>query len=128
MLTEYGGPWEEAWEGGSLKSSFEQDQVTWHANNWGEIVGNSYKGNGEGNSIGGIVVHWLDRWWEHGDWCTQDEGDNGGLKDNDAVCIACHSRATVSLVNSALATHNDSAGTIYITNGTTVTDWMYDDA
>ena len=54
--------------------------------------------------------------------------DNGGLKDNDAVCIACHSRAVVSLAGSSLGTHNASTGIIYITNGTSVTDWMYADS
>ena len=56
-------------------------------------------------------------------------GDNGGLADNDAVCIACHSRVAVSVAGSSLGTHNDSAnqGTIYITNGTAITDWMYSD-
>ena len=53
--------------------------------------------------------------------------DNGGLKDNDAACIACHSRAVVSLAGSSLGNHNASTGIIYITNGTEVTDWMYDD-
>jgi len=53
--------------------------------------------------------------------------DNGGLNDNDAVCIACHSRAVVDVRFSSLGTHNASTGTIYITNGTTVTNWMYDD-
>ena len=52
-------------------------------------------------------------------------GSNGGLQDEDAVCIACHSRVTVSIAGSSLGTHNASVGTIYITNGTTVTDWMY---
>ena len=55
-------------------------------------------------------------------------GDNGGLADNDAVCIACHSRAVVSLAGSSLGTHNASTGTIYITNGTAVTNWMYADS
>ena len=57
-------------------------------------------------------------------------GDNGGLADDDAVCIACHSRAIVSLAGSSLGEHNNSAngGIIYITNGTTVTNWMYDDS
>ncbi len=79
MLTEYGGPWEEAWEGGQLKDSFEDEQYTWHKNCWEEIVYNSYNGSGIGNSIGGTVVHWLDRWHEHGGISTQDEGDNGGI-------------------------------------------------
>ena len=51
--------------------------------------------------------------------------NNGGLDDDDAVCIACHARVTVSLAGSSLGTHNASTGTIYITNGTTTTDWMY---
>ncbi|HJH29621.1 MAG TPA: hypothetical protein C5S51_08010 [Methanosarcinaceae archaeon] len=54
--------------------------------------------------------------------------DNGGLKDEDATCIACHSRAVVSLAGSSLGNHNASTGIIYITNGTEVTNWMYDDA
>ena len=53
--------------------------------------------------------------------------DNGGLNDNDAVCIACHSRAVVNVQYSSLGTHNDSTGIIYITNGTEITEWMYDD-
>ena len=55
-------------------------------------------------------------------------GDNGGLADNDAVCIACHTRAVVSLAGSSLGTHNASSGIIYITNGTSTTEWMYSDA
>ena len=54
--------------------------------------------------------------------------DNGGLKDDDATCIACHSRAVVSLAGSSLGEHNASTGIIYITNGTEVTNWMYDDS
>lgn len=54
--------------------------------------------------------------------------DNGGLADNDAVCIACHSRVAVSIVGSSLGTHNASTGTIYITNDTSATNWMYSDS
>jgi beta-glucuronidase len=79
LLTEYGGPWEEAWQNGQLKPSFEIDQLTWHSNCWKQIMANSYKGNVNYNAIGGTVVHWLDRWWEHGGACTQDPGDNGGI-------------------------------------------------
>ena len=57
-------------------------------------------------------------------------GTAGGLADDDAVCIACHSRVAVSVAGSSLSVHNDSAnqGTIYITNGTEVTEWLYTDS
>jgi len=41
----------------------ESYQVRYHRGAWKDIIWNSYLGNGTGNSLGGVVYCWLDKWW-----------------------------------------------------------------
>ena len=41
----------------------EQYQAEYHRSAWKNIENNSYWGDGVGNSIGGVVYCWLDKWW-----------------------------------------------------------------
>ncbi|MBN1823340.1 MAG: hypothetical protein JW803_03365 [Endomicrobiales bacterium] len=47
-----------------LKGSVEEDyQARYHGNAWKDIEDNSYLGEGTGNSLGGVIFCWLDKWW-----------------------------------------------------------------
>ncbi|MDR1695643.1 MAG: hypothetical protein LBR69_03305 [Endomicrobium sp.] len=41
----------------------ERYQAQYHAAAWRDMENNSYRGEGAGNSIGGIAYCWLDKWW-----------------------------------------------------------------
>jgi beta-glucuronidase len=41
----------------------EQYQAKYHTGAWRDIEKNSFWGSGAGNSIGGVVYNWLDKWW-----------------------------------------------------------------
>ena len=44
----------------------EQEHRAYHKGNWEDIVYHSYKGQGEGTSIGGVCFQWIDGWWKSG--------------------------------------------------------------
>lgn len=41
----------------------EEFQELYHKKAWEDIEANSFLGSGAGNSIGGVVFTWLDKWW-----------------------------------------------------------------
>jgi len=45
------------------KSEDERFQSKYHESAWRDIENNSYWSNGSGNSLGGVVYCWLDKWW-----------------------------------------------------------------
>lgn len=47
-------------------------QALYHRNAWKDIEKNSYNGSGAGNSLGGVVFCWLDKWWLCGDPAVHD--------------------------------------------------------
>ena len=59
MLTEYGV---DAWNQKKQKTD-EEFQERYHRKAWMDIIENSYFGDKAGNSIGGVVFCWLDKWW-----------------------------------------------------------------
>lgn len=59
LITEYGC---DAWNE-TKKMTNEAYQANYHKTNWKDIENNSYWGDKNGNSIGGVVFCWLDRWW-----------------------------------------------------------------
>ena len=59
LITEYGTDCYDL-----KKNQVDEDyQALYHRRAWNDIVGNSYLGHGYGNSIGGVVFCWLDKWW-----------------------------------------------------------------
>ena len=59
MISEYGV---DAWN--QKKQQEDEDfQALYHRRAWRDIIANSYWGNKTGNSIGGVVFTWLDKWW-----------------------------------------------------------------
>jgi beta-glucuronidase len=50
----------------------EEFQAQYHKKAWLDIVENSYWGASNGNSIGGSVFCWLDKWWLCGSWYEHD--------------------------------------------------------
>ena len=59
LITEYGC---DAYNT-SKNTSNEAYQVKYHKGAWKDIIGNSYLSNGTGNSLGGVIYCWLDKWW-----------------------------------------------------------------
>jgi beta-glucuronidase len=41
----------------------EDFQAFYHKNAWKDIEKNAYGGSGAGNSLGGVIYCWLDKWW-----------------------------------------------------------------
>ncbi|MCM8774587.1 MAG: hypothetical protein NC820_07660, partial [Candidatus Omnitrophica bacterium] len=61
MITEYGCP---SYAKGYTIDEAEDFQAKYHKNAWSDIDYNSFRGEGAGNAIGGIVFEWLDEWWK----------------------------------------------------------------
>ena len=59
LITEYGC---DAYNS-KKNTTCEQYQAEYHRTAWKDIENNGYWGSGAGNSIGGIVYCWLDKWW-----------------------------------------------------------------
>ncbi|VAX37737.1 Beta-galactosidase [hydrothermal vent metagenome] len=57
LITEYG----------FNKGIYEEKALKYHRGCWLDIVKNKSNITGSGNSIGGMVFEWLDRWWTAGD-------------------------------------------------------------
>ncbi|MDR1941408.1 MAG: hypothetical protein LBQ47_03695 [Endomicrobium sp.] len=62
IITEYGCD-----SYNSLKSHEDEEyQSKYHTAAWKDIENNSYWGKGRGNSLGGVVYSWMDKWWLSG--------------------------------------------------------------
>ena len=59
LITEYGC---DAYNT-NKNTSNEAYQMKYHKGAWKNIVDNSCLGNGKGNSLGGVIYCWLDKWW-----------------------------------------------------------------
>jgi beta-glucuronidase len=59
LITEYGC------DAYNLKTREEDEdfQALYHKRAWQDIEKNSFGGSGAGNSLGGVVFCWLDKWW-----------------------------------------------------------------
>jgi beta-glucuronidase len=61
FITEFGCP---AYAEGKSIDEAEILQSEYHQGSWDDIENNMAFGEGEGNSIGGVVFEWLDEWWK----------------------------------------------------------------
>jgi len=61
FITEFGCP---AYAEAKSEEEAEQLQADYHRGAWEDIWQNRAFGEGQGNSIGGIIFEWLDEWWK----------------------------------------------------------------
>ncbi|MFA4991176.1 MAG: glycoside hydrolase family 2 TIM barrel-domain containing protein [Candidatus Omnitrophota bacterium] len=61
LITEYGCP---SYMETKPREDSEREQADYLRANWEDIVYNSARHDGVGNSIGGVLFEWLDEWWK----------------------------------------------------------------
>lgn len=63
VIMEYGCP---AFHDGLPTEVAYREQSEYNEGCWEDISFNSYRGNGAGNAIGGVLFEWVDGWWKSG--------------------------------------------------------------